>query len=71
MLFALIPFVAAAKYTCSNLMYANREKVAGEIAIGDIVERHIINGDIMLFNRQPSLHKLSIMAHKVLWSLVM
>ncbi len=39
--------------------------MAGELSVGDIVERHIINGDVLLFNRQPSLHKLSIMAHKV------
>jgi len=30
---------------------------------GDIVERHLQNGDIVLFNRQPSLHKLSMMGH--------
>ncbi len=29
---------------------------------GDVVERHLIDNDIVLFNRQPSLHKLSIMA---------
>ena len=29
---------------------------------GDIVERHLIDGDVVLFNRQPSLHRLSIMA---------
>jgi DNA-directed RNA polymerase II subunit RPB1 len=32
---------------------------------GDIVNRHLVNGDIVLFNRQPSLHKMSMMAHKV------
>ena len=32
---------------------------------GDLVERHLIDGDVVLFNRQPSLHKLSIMAHFV------
>lgn len=32
---------------------------------GFTVERHLDNGDIVLFNRQPSLHKMSIMAHKV------
>ena len=32
---------------------------------GDIVERHLMDGDVVLFNRQPSLHKLSIMAHQV------
>ncbi|XP_015588786.1 DNA-directed RNA polymerase I subunit RPA1 [Cephus cinctus] len=29
-----------------------------------IVHRHLINGDILLLNRQPTLHKPSIMAHK-------
>ena len=29
------------------------------------MERHLIDGDIVLFNRQPSLHKVSIMAHEV------
>ena len=31
---------------------------------GDIIERHLVNGDMVLFNRQPSLHKLSMMGHK-------
>mmetsp|Transcript_1124 Transcript_1124/g.1872 ORF Transcript_1124/g.1872 Transcript_1124/m.1872 type:complete len:1737 (-) Transcript_1124:140-5350(-) len=35
------------------------------LEIGYIVERHINDGDLVLFNRQPSLHKMSIMAHKV------
>ena len=29
------------------------------------VERHLIDGDFVLFNRQPSLHKMSIMGHKI------
>ena len=33
---------------------------------GDIVHRHLIDGDIVLFNRQPSLHKASMMAHRVI-----
>lgn len=36
-----------------------------ELAFGDIVDRHLINGDIVLFNRQPSLHKMSMMGHKI------
>eukprot|EP00466_Bigelowiella_natans_P006621 jgi/Bigna1/45562/e_gw1.128.3.1 len=32
---------------------------------GDIVERQLCDGDLVLFNRQPSLHKMSIMAHRV------
>lgn len=47
------------------LKYGNREKMAQELKYGDIVERHLIDGDVVLFNRQPSLHKLSIMAHLV------
>ena len=31
---------------------------------GDLIERHMIDDDIVLFNRQPSLHKLSIMCHR-------
>ncbi|AEQ60694.1 DNA directed RNA polymerase (II) subunit 1 [Acanthamoeba castellanii mamavirus] len=31
---------------------------------GDIVKRQLIDGDIVIFNRQPSLHKLSMMGHK-------
>lgn len=33
--------------------------------IGDKVERHLQNGDLVLFNRQPSLHKMSMMGHRV------
>lgn len=51
--------------TIRFLKYGNREKMAQELKFGDIVERHLIDGDIVLFNRQPSLHKLSIMAHIV------
>jgi DNA-directed RNA polymerase II subunit RPB1 len=32
---------------------------------GDIVNRHLIDGDILLFNRQPTLHRLSMMGHRV------
>ncbi|XP_023211808.1 DNA-directed RNA polymerase III subunit RPC1-like [Centruroides sculpturatus] len=47
------------------LRYGNRQKIAQELKYGDIVERHLMDGDVVLFNRQPSLHKLSIMAHIV------
>jgi DNA-directed RNA polymerase II subunit RPB1 len=35
------------------------------LEVGYRVERHIRDGDVILFNRQPSLHKMSIMGHKV------
>lgn len=46
------------------LKVVNRKEVANNLKVGDIVERHIIDGDIVLFNRQPSLHRLSIMCHR-------
>jgi DNA-directed RNA polymerase beta' subunit len=49
----------------TDLRFAKTAEVASKLSIGDTVERHLTDGDIVLFNRQPSLHKLSIMAHKV------
>src|SRR5512135_710570 len=43
----------------------DREKIAEAIELGFVVERHLKNGDIAIFNRQPSLHRMSIMAHYV------
>ncbi|BEI84854.1 hypothetical protein CcaverHIS002_0502550 [Cutaneotrichosporon cavernicola] len=42
-----------------------RKEMARNLRIGDIVHRHVRDGDIVLFNRQPSLHKISIMCHRV------
>jgi DNA-directed RNA polymerase II subunit RPB1 len=36
-----------------------------KLSYGDVVERHIVNGDYVLFNRQPTLHKPSMMGHKI------
>jgi DNA-directed RNA polymerase subunit A' len=44
---------------------ANREELIKELQVGDILERQLADGDITLFNRQPSLHRVSIMSHKV------
>jgi len=43
----------------------NAETVAETVEIGWTVERQLIDGDIVLFNRQPSLHRMSMMAHEV------
>ncbi len=42
-----------------------REEAISSISPGDILERQLIDGDIVIFNRQPSLHRISIMAHRV------
>ncbi|MEM4390023.1 MAG: DNA-directed RNA polymerase subunit A' [Candidatus Micrarchaeia archaeon] len=43
----------------------NREELLASLTAGCIVERQLDNGDICLFNRQPSLHRISIMGHHV------
>lgn len=43
----------------------NKEEIAKEITVGYVVERHIRDGDISIFNRQPSLHRMSIMGHRI------
>ena len=43
----------------------DRTVIAESLEPGFIVERHLKDGDIALFNRQPSLHRMSIMAHEV------
>jgi DNA-directed RNA polymerase II subunit RPB1 len=46
-----------------NLRFVSPDTI--DIREGDVVHRHLIDGDIVLFNRQPSLHKASMMAHRV------
>ncbi len=43
----------------------NAETVAEKLEIGSIIERQLMDGDLTLFNRQPSLHRMSMMAHRV------
>jgi DNA-directed RNA polymerase III subunit RPC1 len=47
-----------------SLAFGDREKIAKSLREGDVVERHMEDDDVVLFNRQPSLHKVSIMAHR-------
>ena len=44
-----------------TLRYADRENI--ELNYGDIVHRHMMDGDGVLFNRQPTLHRMSMMCH--------
>ena len=46
-----------------SLRYVNRETL--ELYEGDVVHRHLIDGDPVLFNRQPTLHRMSMMCHIV------
>lgn len=42
-----------------------KEALLEEIQPGFVIERHLMNGDIAIFNRQPSLHRMSMMCHRV------
>ena len=46
-----------------SLRYIDRANLVLEN--GDIVHRHMMDGDVVLFNRQPSLHRMSMMGHIV------
>jgi DNA-directed RNA polymerase III subunit RPC1 len=47
-----------------SLKFVDRKLVAKQLQVGDIVERHMCDDDAVLFNRQPSLHRVSIMCHR-------
>ncbi|MEK6914383.1 MAG: DNA-directed RNA polymerase subunit A' [Nanoarchaeota archaeon] len=42
-----------------------KAEILEELKTGYVVERQLIDGDVVLFNRHPSLHKASLMAHFV------
>nr|UZT28914.1 hypothetical protein [Nucleocytoviricota sp.]UZT29288.1 hypothetical protein [Nucleocytoviricota sp.] len=44
-----------------SLRYVDRSSIVLEN--GDIVHRHMMDGDAVLFNRQPTLHRMSMMCH--------
>ena len=44
-----------------SLRYVDRTSI--ELRNGDTVHRHMLDGDMCLFNRQPSLHRPSMMGH--------
>jgi DNA-directed RNA polymerase II subunit RPB1 len=45
-----------------SLKHVNRKEIV--LHLGDTVNRHLADGDIILFNRQPTLHRMSMMAHR-------
>jgi DNA-directed RNA polymerase II subunit RPB1 len=46
-----------------SLRYVDRASI--KLELGDIVHRHMMDGDAILFNRQPTLHRMSMMCHIV------
>ena len=58
-----VKFVIRPNGSRVDLSFVNRNNI--NLEVGWSVERSLVDGDIVLFNRQPSLHKMSIMAHEV------
>jgi DNA-directed RNA polymerase II subunit RPB1 len=46
-----------------SLKHVNTKEIV--LHDGDVVNRHLMDGDIVLFNRQPTLHRMSMMGHRV------
>lgn len=46
-----------------SLKHVNAQEIV--LYNGDTVNRHLLDNDILLFNRQPTLHKMSMMGHRV------
>lgn len=51
------------RYKKNLAFFKETEKIS--LDVGDIVYRHLLDNDWVLFNRQPSLHKMSMMGHRV------
>jgi DNA-directed RNA polymerase II subunit RPB1 len=59
----IIPIDKDGSINQNNVIDLRYRKKPYKLKYGDRVERHLVDGDIVLFNRQPSLHKVSMMAH--------
>jgi len=66
-----VPYVPGVNYVIRNdgrrikITDKNAESISEILEPGFIVERHLMDGDVVLFNRQPSLHRMSMMAHTI------
>ena len=48
-----------------RVLEETKEMILEQLECGFVIERHLKDGDMVLFNRQPSLHRMSMMAHEV------
>jgi len=46
-----------------NIYLENMDRNSIQLVNGDCVHRHMLDGDAVLFNRQPTLHRMSMMCH--------
>jgi DNA-directed RNA polymerase II subunit RPB1 len=52
------------KHTGLSISLRHKDRTTVRLENGDIVHRHMLNGDPVLFNRQPTLHRMSMMCHR-------
>ncbi|KAL0909312.1 hypothetical protein M5K25_020165 [Dendrobium thyrsiflorum] len=57
-------FAVLSSGSIMDLKFEGRKNIANDLKYGDIVQRHLEDGDVVLFNRQPSLHRMSLMCHR-------
>ena len=55
--------IVSANGSVKSLKHVNRREIV--LHVGDVINRHLDDGDIILFNRQPTLHRMSMMGHRV------
>ncbi len=60
-----VVYVIRPDETRKKVEEATKKEISDELDIGFKIERKLQNADIVLFNRQPSLHRLSMLAHRV------
>jgi DNA-directed RNA polymerase beta' subunit len=48
-----------------SLKHVDVQQIADNLEVGDVVHRHLLDGDVCLFNRQPTLHRMSMMSHRI------
>lgn len=56
-------YTSATDNRTNSLEYRNTRDIV--LRYGDTVSRHLLDEDVVQFNRQPTLHKMSMMAHRV------
>lgn len=52
----------------TNINDKNKDSITKSIKIGTIVWRELMNGDYLIFNRQPTIHRFGMMGYEVVLS---
>ncbi len=61
---SIVKFVVRPDGSKLDLSFMNRKHI--DLKVGWIIERELVDGDFVLFNRQPTLHKYGLMCHEAL-----